>query len=389
MTTQETLGPDPNRTDEGVDVVEIFVKLLVEWRRGLIFAVIPFVLGILYIYSMTPLYEANALILPQSKTQSSGYAALFNSRSSGDVYIGLLRSRSVLDGVIDRLHLLDLYKTRSREQARAILAGSSTFVAGADTMISVSVRDKNASTAAEIANAYLDSLEQWQENASAHDAEVRSRFFQQQLAKESLAVANAEQELKEVQEKTGIVDPSAQTESGLGAIASTRSQITNLQVQLASLLLGASEENPKVKEMRSQIGALEAEERALESSNGGRRAGAAASAASMPELNLDYTRKLREVKFHEALMTSLSNQYQSARLDANFGDATFEIVDRAVPAEHKAWPPRRSMVTLDAAYSIFFGLVMVILTLLWRRVVRDPAYLKHASVVRNSFWAPR
>jgi len=231
MATQETLGPDPKSQDEGVDIVEIFVKLLIEWRRGLLFAVLPFLLGLLYIYSMTPLYEADALILPQSKAQSAGYAAMFNSHSSGDVYIGLLRSRSVSDGVIDRLHLLDLYKTRSRERARAILAGSSTFNSGADTMISVIVRDKNASTAAEIANAYLDSLEQWQENVSVHDADLRSRFFQQQLAKESLAVAAAEQDLKDVQEKTGVVDPGTQTQIGLGAIASVRSQITSLQVQ--------------------------------------------------------------------------------------------------------------------------------------------------------------
>jgi tyrosine-protein kinase Etk/Wzc len=348
-------------------------------------ACVVFLLGLVLVYSITPLYEASASLMPQSKEDSSGLATLFSSRSPGDVFTGLLASRSVADDVIDRTNLLEIYKTSSREKARNILAGSSTFATGKDTLVTIKVRNRDAQTAMRIANAYLDGLENQREKMLLHEGEAHSRFFQQQIAQEAAALSAAEQSLKQVQERSGVVQPEAQTAIGLNAIAGVRGQITSLQVELSALLLGASDQNPQVRALRAQIAQLQGQEHALESASGAGGAGAAASAKQMPELNLEYARRQREVKYHEVLFNSISTQYEVARLNVGNSGAPFVIVDKAVVPEVKAWPLRKLLLLLVFAFSVIIGFVTVGIRLLWRKLRADSLQDARFAAIRNSF----
>jgi uncharacterized protein involved in exopolysaccharide biosynthesis len=123
----------------------------------------------------------------------------------------------------------------------------------------------------------------------------------------------------------------------------------------------------------------------MESAAAGAGAGAAAAARQMPGLNLEYARKQREVKYHEALFNSISNQYEAARLSEGYAGAPFVIIDRAVAPEHKAWPPRRNLLIIVAAFSAFFGIVSVMALLLWRKLQADPGHRAQFAVIRSSF----
>ena len=389
MTSYEDNLLSPAAVDDRVDLIELAVRLLVEWRLWLIASAIFFLLGVGIIYSITPLFEAKAAILPQSKTGVSGVAALLGGHSSNsDMYLGLLASRSVEDAVIDSVHLEDVYKVRSRELARKLLADRSVFKVGTDTLISIKVRDQNGQVAMQIANAYLDALERFQDATAAHSADVRSRFFQAELAKEETALANSEDALKKVQMQTGVIEPIAQTQIGLNQLAQTRAQVTALKVQLSSLLLGASEQNPQVLQLRAEIASLEQQVRQMEASGKNQNANDP-SVRSMPGLNLDFANKYRDVQYHEALMKALTTQYQVARLDANFGEATFDVVDRGVVPEHKAWPPRLLLLIGDVIVSSLLGVLLVVLILFVRRIRTDPANSSHWSTLQASFRSHR
>jgi tyrosine-protein kinase Etk/Wzc len=386
MTTPLPTGPaNESAADDGsVDLFEILTWYVLEWRRGFVWALGIFVLGTIYIYTMTPLFEANVSLLPQATRDSSSALASLTNRTPGDVYLGLLSSRSVQDDVIQRAGLLQRYRAKSTERARETLASRSVFTVGKDTLIVVQVRDPDAQASAQIADAYLDALEAKQRTMSLHQAEIQGEFLRELLRKETEALNVAEQTLQKVQESTGIVQPEAQTQIGLNAIAGVRGQITALRVRLAGLLLSDSEQNAEVRELRSQIGQLEAQEQAMESKQVPSGVGAAASAVKMPGLNLEYTRRLREVKYHEALITSISNQYEAGRISVGQG-TPFQIVDRAVVPEHKAWPARRPLLGLLAFVSILVGFVVITATLFWRRVMRDPIQIERLALMSRSF----
>ena len=353
--------------ESGIDLLAVLVALLSEWRIWLITFVTVSVVCCVFVFSLKPEFVATATILPQEgRSDTASLASLFASHGPGTLYIGLLGSRSVKDYVADHANLRQLFQTQTEEQTRDVLAGKSTFANLPDSLLTISVRDGNAQDAARIANTYIDALANLNATMSLQQSSQTTAFFEQQLDKERAALAGAETEFARVQKSTGLVAPDTQTQIGLGAIASIRSEITSRQVQLTALLQSETEQNPNVQTLRSQIALLQVQERRLEGGAGGTPVGAAPAAGQMPQTNLDLARAQREVKYHDSLVTSLASQFEAARLNEAFRHSAFQVVDRAVAPEHKAWPPRTPYLVGSLGFGVVMGFIAVLMRLLWR-----------------------
>lgn len=381
----QTAENEVDSVDHGIDLFELFTLFAVQWRRILTTALIVFLVGMALILHIKPLFEADASLLPQSKSPVSGLASVLGSPSSATVFLALLKSRTVADEVIDSQHLMQVYQVKSRELARQVLAGNSVFALGTDSLITLKVRDKDALRAKQLCDAYLSALADERAGMLRQEASVQDEFFREQTAGEAEALAKAEQQLQSAQESTGVLQPQAQTVLGLSSIEQLRGQVASLEVQLSSLLTGASEQNPRVKSLRAQLAELRSEERARESAPGSYGAGAAASARNMPALNLDVARKERDVKFHEILLTSIATHYETARLSSVTEIQPYSVVDRGVVPERKAWPPRLLLTIADMFFSLFVGLVAAGVAMLWRKLLADPVQRQRIASIRESF----
>jgi uncharacterized protein involved in exopolysaccharide biosynthesis len=365
--------PPLEPADEGIDLLQVAAAYISQWRLFAVSFVVVAAVSILYVFSLKSQYVATATFLPQASTsQSDPYSALFSPRSPGEVFVGLLRSRSVQDDVVDRAHVLSLLKTNSYETARGAVAGKASFSVGGDGIVQISIRDRDAQQAAVLANDYLDALQHLNDSMAQQQNREMQSFFQSQLEQEKIDLDKAEANLEATQKKTGLIQPDTQTQIGLNAIAGVRSQITNLQVQLASLLQSETDANPEVKRLRSQIAQLQAQERTLESGSGSSPVGAAPPAGELPQNNLDFTRAQREVQYHNQLVNSLSAQFGSAHLDEHLSRPAFQVIDRAVVPEHKSWPPRRDFVIVAIFFALVAALLLVTLRLVALRVLSDP-----------------
>ena len=384
----ETEEPTAERiaaeNDDRVDLLGIVALFVAEWRTGLIVAVVAFVAALVVIERIPAQYEATAVILPkEGESQgTSNLAALFTGARPSNNYLSLLVSRTLRDDVVRRVNLLGYFKTTSLEAARGQLLGMTKLIPG--ETITILVRDRDAAMAARIANAYVGALESLQESMTAAQAEVQRRFFEQQLQREKDALVAAEMDLQRTQIGSGIVQMESQTQIGLSAIASTRAQITTLEVQLAAMLQGSTEQNPEVQRLRSQMGQLQAQERQMESGNGGSAAGAASPAGRMPKVNLEYERKQREVRYHEALVSSLANHFETLRMSQGTSNSTFEVIDAAIVPEMPTWPPRRLFLMGAAGASLLLGVVAIALQLLGRRVWSDPVQRTHLRSIKQN-----
>jgi uncharacterized protein involved in exopolysaccharide biosynthesis len=78
----------------------------------------------------------------------------------------------------------------------------------------------------------------------------------------------------------------------------------------------------------------------------------------VPEAVLEYVRKLRDLKYNEAMFEVLSKQYEVARLDEARDAAIVQFVDRATPPDRKS-KPYRSLIVLAMTF------ITGVLTLLW------------------------
>jgi uncharacterized protein involved in exopolysaccharide biosynthesis len=315
---------------------------------------------------------------------SSPLASLFSTNGPGTMYMGLLDSRSVQDEVIDRVGLMKLYRTHSRQTARERLSDQSTFKIGTDSLLTIKVKDRKADVAAAITNAYLDSLKMLNTRMSIAQSDETRDFFNQQIEEERGALTSAETQLESTQRRTGVVQPEAQTQIGLTAIAMARAQITQLKVQRAALLRGATEANPQVQRLDSQIAQLETQEHALEAGTGISPAGAAPPAQQLPATNLDVLRAQRQVTYHNALVTSLAEQYETARLAEASMRPEFQVVDRAIAPERKSWPPRKAFGAIAIVLALMIAVAAMVMRLMWRRAQAEPQHRDQMHRLRQA-----
>ncbi len=371
--------------DQGIDLLALAAKFVTEWRLGLSVFFVVALLGAVYVARLKSQYVATATILPQAgHADTESLFSMFSQQNSATVFTGLLKSRSVANDIIDRANLLRLYHTNSYAAARATLAGQSSFSVGADTILTISVKDANAQSAAMIADAYLEALDRLNLQMAQDQSRQLQRFFAEQLADERTDLFKAEDALEKTQKQTGLVLPETQAQIGLNAIAGVRSQIVNLQVQLAALLQSETDQNPQVQRLRSQIAQLQEQEGSLENGHTS-PVGAAPPAGQLPSTNLDYLRAQREVTYHNNLVNSLSTQYETARLSADLNRSAFQIIDRAVVPERKSWPPRKEFYLVVLVFGVLAGTIAVVIKLLFRRILNDPVQRQSLRGIRTAF----
>ena len=381
-----TAGAGANEGGESIDLLRIAVLVTAEWRLGLITALIVAAVGLGIIARLPEQFEAYTVMLPKDAPGGgSAISAFFGGARPSSTSVSLLASRTLKDDVIRRVDLRTYFRSRSQEAARLELASRTNFYPGTDT-ITVQVRDRSAEMAARIANAYIDALRAMQEKMATTQNDLQRRFFEEQVQREKDALVRSETELERLQEGLGVVQVDTQTQIGLSAIADVRAQITVLQVRLAVLLRSETEENPEVETVRSQIAQLQIQEHQLEAGSGlSTGPGVAAPAGRMPAVNLEYQRKLREVRFHEALVSSLSNHFEDIRLGASTPGQSFEVIDPAVIPEFPTWPPRQPYRFLALGTGVLAGFVAIAAKLGARRLLRNPVRKARLGEIRGHF----
>jgi len=68
---------------------------------------------------------------------------------------------------------------------------------------------------------------------------------------------------------------------------------------------------------------------------------------NVPTAGLEYVRKYRDVKYHEALFGLLAKQFEAAKIDEARDSLVVQQLDKAVPPERKSGP-LRSVIVLSA-----------------------------------------
>ncbi len=135
----------------------------------------------------------------------------------GDHYLGLVSSRTVADDVIEHQHLKEYFHARNDSDARRRLTAISTIVVDKNQFVTVTVRAKEPTTAANIANEYVSALYSLDHSLSIAESDHRRDFFETPLEQEKNKLADAEEALKRAQQKTGMVLPEAQVRLGVAS----------------------------------------------------------------------------------------------------------------------------------------------------------------------------
>ena len=378
-------------TDDELDLLDVMIAIAK--HKALVLGAPLIVAGLVALatFMMPNIYTATARILPPQQTPSMAAAVLnqlggalaetpgvtWGIKNPNDIYVGMLKSRTVADHLIERFKLRRLYHKKTLVATREVLERTTNIIAGRDGLITISVDDENPGRAAALANAYVDELDTLNNSLAITGASQRRLFFEKQLKQAKDELASAETAFTKIQERTGIIKLDAQGNAIIDAVAKLKAQIAAKEVQITSMRSFAAAKNPDLSRTELELSGLRKQLRKLEASHSTTDGDVMVPTSRVPQLRLEYIRQARNVKYHEALFELLAKQYEIARLDESRNVSLIQVLDRAVPPDRRS-KPKRLLITLVA------GTVTGLISILWALLVEFTQRVR-----RNPHQAPR
>jgi uncharacterized protein involved in exopolysaccharide biosynthesis len=332
------------------------------------------------------IFTSTARVLPPQQHGSAGAAAAAflaqgaslpalafggPSLSHAELYVGILRSRTIADALIARFDLQAGYEQTSIVATRKALAARTAIRLGKDGLIAIEVDDADPAQAAEIANAYVEELERLVQTLATTEAAQRRLFVEKQLKRTKDALVEAETALRSAQESSGVIKLDEQARALIGSIALLRSEIASKEVQLRAMGTFATAQNPEVVRLQEQIAGLRVQLTKLET-GGAKDTSLLVTGPRMTGAGMDFVRRVREVKYQEALFEALVRQYELARMDEARESAEIQVVDQAVPQDRPSKPKRTLLTLLGALLALVLAVIVVLLQDSHARAVANP-----------------
>lgn len=394
--------------DDALNLLDLALVLAARRRFILLFSLMAAILTAIAVLVMPVTFTATTTMLPPQREESSvmtmlsqvgglaslgsaggGAASMLGLKNPDDLYIGLLGSNKVTDGIVRHFDLMHVYKKKRLSDARKQLNSNTKITAEKSSLISISVKDHNAKQAAAMANAYIAGLHDLMSHLAVTSAAQRRSFFEQQVAQVKDKLADAEVALEETEKKTGIIQPKGQAEAVIATIMQLRAQISAREVELGALRNSATDKNPEVITLQSQIAGLRAQLADFEKGHPGASSlggDVLTPTSKVPAASLEYLRRMRDVRYQETLFEFMTKQYEMAKVDEARQGQMIQVVDKAVVPDKRSWPPRILLTLLAFILGAILSSFWVLLQSTYWRAKQNPETAVKIDQLRQMLW---
>jgi len=386
--------------EDSKEIYLLDLLLVIAERKQIVFwFTVAFALLAIVASQLAPnIYTATVTLLPpqQNSSMSGTMASQLNSlaalaggglgvKNPNDMYIAMFKSRTVEEGVVTQFDLQQQYHTRSISDAARAFEASSTVEAGAkDGLLRVSVKDRDQRRAAQLANGYIDQFRLLSESLAVTEASQRRLFFERELNKAKDNLATAEEDMRKMEQTSGVIEIDSQTRALIAAASGLRAQIDAKEVQIQGMRTYATGENAQLVQAQQELASMRAQLSSLGGSEYGANAGLIVPKGKVPEASLQYIRKLRDVKYNETIFEILARQFEAAKLDEAKQGALIQVLDPAVPPEHRTSPRRGLMVIVGTVLGFFLGVVVAMLQAGYNRLKENPEAVGKLGMLRRA-----
>ncbi len=317
-------------------------------------------------------YESTTRLMPPDNQSSSGMAMLaaltaktgggfgtfagdlLGFKSSGALFVGILRSRTVEDRLVERFHLQKVYGTRLSENARKKLEDKTAISEDRKSgIITIGVTDHSPQRAAAMCNAYTEELNRLVVELTTSAAHRERVFLEERLKTVKLDLDAAAKEFSEFASKNVTIDIKEQGRAMVEAAAILQGQLIAAQSELEGLRQIYTDNNVRVRAVRARIAELQHQLEKLggkeaTSSGGTSQAGETLypSIRKLPLLGVKYADLYHRTKIQEAVYETLTQQYELAKVQEAKEIPSVKVLDAADLPERKSFPPRLLIVFL-------------------------------------------
>jgi capsule polysaccharide export protein KpsE/RkpR len=339
-----------------------------------------FLASLLLAFLIPVRFESTAQLMPPDSSQSGGLAMaaaaisggagglggiaseMLGLKSTSDIFVGILSSRTVQDKLIQQFDLRKLYGDRRMEDARKDLAKRTDIsVDRKSQIITLTVTDHDPRRAAAMGEAYVAELNRLVAELSTSSARRERIFLEERLKAVNQDLEAAEKEFSQFSSRNTAIDIKEQGKAMVEAAATLQGQYIAAQSELEGLKQIYTDNNVRVRSVKARIGELK---RQLEKLGGkGEQASEASgqqadflypSIRKLPLLGVTYADLYRRTRVQEAVFETLTKEYELAKVQEAKEIPTVKVLDSPNIPDKKSFPPRLLIMLLGTAL-VFAG----------------------------------
>jgi uncharacterized protein involved in exopolysaccharide biosynthesis len=381
-------------------------RLRLLWGRRRLFlraAAIGLVASTLVAFLIPKYYISTTQLMPPDTQSTSamammaGFAAkgggglgsvagdLLGLKSTGALFIGVLRSQTSQDHLVQQFDLRKVYGNRLVMDARTKLNENTSISEDRKSgIITISVTDRDPRRAAALANAYVDELNSLVVDLSTSSAHRQRVFLEERLKVVKQDLDDASNQLAQFSSKNNTLDIQQEGKAMLDVAANLAGQMVAAQSQLEGLRQIYTDNNPRVRSLNAHVAELRRELGKLSGVNskpGGSADSLPSSSGAMPYpsirnlplLGVKYADYYRRAKIQETVYELLTEQYELAKVEEAKETPSVKILDPAAVPEKKSFPPRLVIMFLGTFLVFALSVVWVLGAARWEEAdAQDP-----------------
>jgi capsule polysaccharide export protein KpsE/RkpR len=396
------------------------LRLLWNERKFLSRAVVAGLLfGTLVAFLVPKRFESTAQLMPPDAQSTSGMAMLasltaktgngvgavagdlLGTKSSGALFIGILRSSTVEDRLVERFSLKKVYGKRLDTDARQKLAEYTAISEDRKSgIITISVTDGDRLRAAAIAHAYVEELDRLVAELSTSSAHRERVFLEERLTAVKQELDQASKEFSQFASKNITIDIKEQGKAMVDAAATLMGELIAAESEQKGLEQIYTPNNVRVRSVQARISELRSQLEKMGGKEGTETNSAATGGGSMypsirklPLLGVPYADLYRRTRIQEAVYETLTQEYELAKVQEAKETPSVKVLDAARIPERKSFPPRLLIMFLCPFLALAGAAVLVLGKARWEQVdAHDPGKVLAQEVFQTLNarmpWAP-
>jgi len=285
---------------------------------------------------------------------------MLGMKSTSDIFVGILSSRTVQDKLIQQFDLRKLYGDRRMEDTRRDLAEHTGIsVDRKSQIITIMVVDHDPKRAAAMGQAYVAELNRLVAELSTSSARRERIFLEERLQAVSKDLESAEKEFSQFASKNTAIDVKEQGKAMVEAAATLQGQLIAAQSEYEGLKQIYTDNNVRVRSVRARIDELKHQ---LDKLGGkGESMTEVSSQPSdslypsirkLPLLGVTFADLYRRTKIQEAVLETLTKEYEMAKVQEAKEIPVVKVLDSPNIPDKKSFPPRSLIMLLGTALAL-------------------------------------
>jgi len=322
-------------------------------------------------------FKSNAILMPPKSQSDKGVLDNIEGLAFGEILsipsdeysntiFAILKSRTMMESIVNEMNLIEKYKADDSEEAVDILKKNLIFDLLEEGTISVNAMvqtpwasnedDENEARklATEIVSYIISELDRVNKSLQADEARFHRLFMEERYNESIRYLYDSEEELRVFQHQHNTMNLAEQTKAAIRIGAEIKNQILIDEVKLGMLKKTLKQNHPEVEKLEHEIKELESQYSYLDNSNDSSKQDndLLPKYSEVPNLEIALTRLKREVEIQSKLYAFLTQKYEESKIQEARDTPTIQVLDDA-SQPIKRYKPKRTLMVIGYSLIAF------------------------------------